>query len=110
MFRLPKCPHCGTIYRYKDVKEALRKKDNTCYHCEKKFRAKIFPGIIAGAGLPIILAILINILLMTRMENLELIPLFIVTVLFILLVFLILPYFTKFQKTEENSNINEKQK
>ena len=111
MFKLPKCPHCGTIYRYKDVREALKKKDNTCYHCEKKFTAKVFPGIIAGAGLPIILAVLVNIFLMTRMkDNLELIPLFIVTVAFILLIILIIPFFTKFQKTDDEPNKNEKQK
>ena len=110
MFRLPKCPHCGTIYRYKDVKEAIKKKENICYHCEKKFSAKVFPGILAGALLPIILAVLLNIFLLTRMENLELIPLFIVTLLFILLIFLLTPFFTIFKKTEDNSNKNEKQK
>lgn len=26
MFKLPVCPHCGTIYRYKDVKKELEKK------------------------------------------------------------------------------------
>lgn len=107
MFHLPKCPHCGTIYRYKDVKEATRKKDNTCYHCGKKFRARIFPGILAGALIPIILAVLLNILLLTRMKELQLLPLFIVTVLFILLVFLIVPFFTSFQKTEENPDKTE---
>lgn len=110
MFKLPKCPHCGTIYRYKDVKEALKKKDNTCYHCEKKFRARVFPGILAGAVLPVILAIAINIIMMTQMKNLELIPMFIVTVLFILLIFLLAPFFTKFENTEEKSDKNEKQK
>ena len=109
MFRLPKCPHCGTIYRYKDVRAAIRNKDNICYHCEKKFKAKVFPGIIAGAGIPIVLAVALNILLLTRMKNLELVPLFIITMLAILIIMLIVPFFTRFQKVDDKSN-NEKQK
>lgn len=103
MFRLPKCPHCGTIYRYKDVGKAIRNKDNICYHCEKEFKAKIFPGIAVGAGIPIILAVALNIIMLTNMKNLDLIPLFIITMLAILIVMLLIPYFTRFIKTDEDS-------
>ena len=29
------CPHCGTVYRYSDVKKIMRKKSAVCYHCGK---------------------------------------------------------------------------
>ena len=101
MFRLPVCPHCGTVYRYKETKEAIRNKENTCYHCKKKFRAKRFPYLLVGALIPLVVCIAFNIFLMTRMTNLDLIPLFAATLICILIIYLIIPFFTKFKKTEE---------
>lgn len=101
MFRLPVCPHCGTVYRYKDTKEAIRNKENTCYHCQKRFRARIFPYLIVGALLPIFISIAVNIFLLTRMKTLQLIPLFAVTLLGLLIIYLIIPFFTKFKKIED---------
>ena len=106
MFRLPVCPHCGTVYRYKDTKDAIRKKNNTCYHCKKEFRARIFPYLLVGALIPLVLCIGMNIFLLTRMENLQLIPLFAVTLLCLLIIYLIIPFFTKFKKSE-NQNKKE---
>ena len=103
MFKLPICPHCGTVYRYKDTKEAIKKKENECYHCHNSFRAKVFPYILVGAGLLLALCIAINIFMLTRMENLQLIPLFAVTLVFLLIIYLIVPFFTKFKKTEDNN-------
>ena len=101
MFRLPVCPHCGTVYRYKDTRAAIKNRENVCYHCEKKFVAKRFPYILAGALIPLILCIGINILLLSRMENLELLPLFAVTIGFLLIIYSIIPFFTKFKKIED---------
>lgn len=102
MFRLPVCPHCGTIYRYKDTKKAIREKDNICYHCNKKFRARIFPGILVGAVIPLILCIVINIILLSSMKEAQIIPLFAVTLVFLMIIYLIVPFFTKFRKTEDD--------
>lgn len=102
MFRLPVCPHCGTIYRYKDTKKAIKDKDNICYHCNKKFRAKIFPGILIGAMIPLILCIVINIILLSSMKEAQIVPLFAVTLVFLLIIYLIVPFFTKFRKTEDD--------
>lgn len=102
MFRLPVCPHCGTIYRYKDTKKAIREKDNICYHCNKKFRARIFPGILVGAVIPLILCIVINIILLSSMKEAQILPLFAVTLVFLMIIYLIVPFFTKFRKTEDD--------
>lgn len=101
MFRYPVCPHCGTVYRYRDTKKAIHQKDNTCYHCQKKFRARIFPSILVGAILPLVLCIALNIFMLTRMKTLQLLPLFAVTLAAILIIYLIIPFFTTFKKTEE---------
>lgn len=103
MFRLPVCPHCGTVYRYKDTKQAIRNKENTCYHCQKRFRAKMFPYILVGVILPLALCIGLNIFLLTRMTDLQLLPLFGVTLGFMLIIYLIIPFFTKFKKIEDGS-------
>ena len=103
MFHLPVCPHCGTVYRYKDTKQAIKKKENTCYHCQKRFRATVFPFILVGAILPLALCIGINIFLLTRMTDLLLLPLFAVTIGFLLIIYLIIPFFTKFKKIEDGS-------
>lgn len=111
MFHLPVCPHCGTVYRYKDTKQAIKKKDNTCYHCQKRFRARVFPYILIGAILPLVLCIALNIFLLTRMTNLSLLPLFAVTLGFLLIIYIIIPFFTKFKKIEDESKEkNQKEK
>lgn len=110
MFRLPVCPHCGTVYRYKDTKAAIKQKENTCYHCQKRFKARIFPYILVGAAIPLVLCIALNIFLLTRMTNLELLPLFAVTLVFLLIIYIIIPFFTKFKKIEEESKEDTKQK
>lgn len=108
MFRLPVCPHCGTVYRYKETKEAIRKKENTCYHCQKKFRAKRFPYLLVGALIPLVVCIAFNIFMMTRMTDLELIPLFAATLICLLIIYLIIPFFTKFKKTEKEERTKKK--
>ena len=101
MFRLPVCPHCSTVYRYKEVRRAIRDKQAVCYHCQKRFRVKIFPYLIVGALIPLALSIGVNIYLLTRMKNLQLIPLFAVTLSGLLIIYLIVPFFTRFKKPIE---------
>lgn len=107
MFRLPVCPHCGTVYRYRDTKDAIRKKENVCYHCQKKFKARIFPYWLIGALIPLILCIGFNIFLLSRMTDFELLPLLVSALVCILIIYLIIPFFTKFKK-EENATDNKK--
>ena len=104
MFRLPVCPHCGTVYRYKDTKNALKNKENTCYHCNKRFTASMFPGIIIAAALPLAICIAINIFMLSRMKELLILPLIAVTLIFILIIYLIIPFFTSFGKTDKEKN------
>ena len=101
MFKLPVCPHCGTVYRYKDTVKELRKKDNECYHCHKEFKAKFFPYCLVEAIVLIAACIGMNLLILSRLSNLNPIPLFAVTLVFILLIIVLIPFFTRFKKTED---------
>lgn len=97
MFRLPVCPHCGTVYRYKEVRQALRKKKITCYHCKKEFAAKRFPYLLVVMMPLAAVCVAVNIALLSRMKELELIPLFAATLVFILIGWAIEPFFVKFK-------------
>ncbi len=103
MFKLPVCPHCGTVYRYKDTKKAIKDKNIICYHCKKDFSAKIFPGVLVGCGILLVLCIGLNILVLFRMKDLQVWPLFVITLLFILLGYIIIPFFTTFKKKDNNT-------
>ena len=63
----------------------------------------MFPYILVGAILPLALCIGLNIFLLTRMADLQLLPLFGVTLGFMLIIYLIIPFFTKFKKIEDGS-------
>lgn len=63
----------------------------------------MFPYILVGAILPLALCIGLNIFLLTRMTDLQLLPLFGVTLGFMLIIYLIIPFFTKFKKIEDES-------
>ena len=110
MFRLPVCPHCGTVYHYRDVKDAMKRKEINCYHCQKKMTVKKFPYMIVGIILPLILCIVINVILLSRMTMLNLIPLFVITIVFLLIIYFILPFFVKFKNTEMKSEKKSEKK
>ena len=46
MLKLPVCPHCHAVYRYKEVSN-MKQGIHFCYHCGKKFKVnKILYGSI----------------------------------------------------------------
>ena len=108
MFRLPVCPHCGTVYRYKDTKKAIKEKKNICYHCQKEFKVKYFPYILVDIVLLLALCIAVNILLLNRMTALNLFALFGVTLAFMLAGYLLVPFFIRFVKIENTKNKKKK--
>ena len=108
MFKLPVCPHCGTVYRYKDTKNAIINKENECYHCHKTFRIKMFPYVLIEAVAMIAISIGINLLILSRMSSLKLIPLFVITIGILVIVILLVPFFTHFVKTEKEKDKKKK--
>lgn len=108
MFRLPLCPHCQTVYRYQDTRKAIKKKHCTCYHCQKDFKASIFPEILVIGLIIVALSILVNILLLYRMKSLNLILLFVSTILFLGLLYVLIPFFVSFKKENDNHKKDKK--
>ena len=108
MFRLPVCPHCGTIYRYRDVWNAVRqskkprKDDNHCYHCEKKFNLS-FKGLWLWLMLWLLLSIGMNLLLLSQMTRLDLFVMFAATLGLMALAVALIPYFVAFKAAEEQT-------
>lgn len=110
MFRLPLCPHCKTVYSYKETRKMLRQKKCSCYHCKKHFRASVFPGIFVIGGIIVALSILTNLLLLSRMTYLNVILLFVLTLLYLGLLYILLPFFVSFKKEKEETNSSKTNK
>lgn len=98
MFRLPVCPHCGTVYRYRDTVKAIRQRENVCYHCEKRFKARLWPFVALEALVFACACVGFNILLLTRMTTLNLFLLCGATICFVLIFCLLVPFFVRFRK------------
>lgn len=99
MFRLPVCPHCETVYRYKEVKENKNKKEIVCYHCKKKFRPSKSGYCILGS-LVIMIAVTINVALLNTSLNFlrTIIPITIVSTAAVLIAKLLTPFFISYRK------------
>lgn len=121
MFRLPVCPRCGTVYRYKDVWREIKKHgylwkrdgtDSECYHCHEKFKVSSMPGapvlILLWAGL----SIGTNLLLLSHMKDLNLLIMMAATLCYMAIAVLFLPFFVRFKQTEtiKTDKMNTKKK
>ncbi len=112
MFKLPVCPYCNTIYRYKDVGKNSKHKECVCYHCGKKFRVSKKKFLILFLEIALICAIfdVISLYTVARMSFGEL---FAANVIFMFVGLFLRPFFIKFKKPDipfdkTNTNINKK--
>lgn len=115
MFKLPVCPHCGTIYRYKDVRKVWgedirntyrtlnhdKAHNHTCYHCHKEFSASGFPGILVLILIWLVVNIGTLLFALSVMTDLHMEWLFIITLAYMALFVLFVPFFMTFRKTEK---------
>ena len=97
MFKLPVCPHCKTIFRYKDVKKEAVKKECTCYHCGKKFRVSKKKILILFLIIALITAIF-DVLVLYMVAGTSFIGLMILNIIAVTAGFFLIPYFTEFKK------------
>ena len=103
MIGVKNCPHCGTVYRYRDLLRMIKqrkkeRKETVCYHCKKTFSASLFPRIIPVGIVWLILSIGTNILLLSGMKELNIPIMMIVTVIYIAAFVLSLPLCLKLRK------------
>lgn len=97
MFKLPVCPHCRTIYRYKDVKKESGKKECTCYHCGKKFRVSKKKILILFLIIALITAIF-DVLALYMIAGTSLVGMIIMNIVAVTAGFFLIPYFVEFKK------------
>lgn len=99
MFRLPVCPHCNTVYSYKEVKENNKKKEICCYHCKKTFKNSR-KGIAILAIIVIILTAIINVFLLNIMTDkfITIIPISIISIAAVIIGMMLIPYFISYKK------------
>ena len=91
---LPVCPHCGTIYRYGDVRKLIFKSENECYHCKKRFKISKKKLIVMLIEYMIVL-IAVNLLLIS-FAGVNLITLFVINVVLTVLAVMLIPYYILF--------------
>ena len=99
MFKLPVCPHCKTVYSYKEVKNNNKKKTIICYHCKKEFKNSRAVFFVIGFIVSLA-AVLINIFLLNTLSGnfVSIIPVIIVSIGAVLLGWILTPFFIKYKK------------
>ena len=91
------CPHCGTIYRYSDLKPLKWKKQTACYHCGKMIRVSKISLWILVLELLLIYALL-NVIAINVLHTVTLLPLFIMNVAPAVAAVILVPFYLELKK------------
>lgn len=100
MLKLPVCPYCNAIYRYKDVKSITHDKVCRCFHCNKKFTVSYKKGRIVILSAVALLLIVLNVLMFNFVSNVSILGCLIISVLFISLAVILFPFTVRFKKID----------
>lgn len=101
MPKLPVCPHCNTIYRYRDVRRIMNEKSEVCYHCKKSFEIKRKKLWILILIIALICAIF-DVFELYMVAQTNFITLVVTNVPFICIGLIFRPFYIKFVKTEKS--------
>lgn len=99
--KLPTCPYCNTVYRYKEVRQSIFKKEIICYHCKKKFRVVKTPLLIL-AFILIALTLVIDVVELYISPALNFGLLVTSNIVLILLTIILIPYFVLYSKFKKD--------
>lgn len=102
MLKLPVCPHCNTIYRYKEVSNLINKKSAVCYHCKKSFEIKRKNFLILFLIIALFCAIF-DIFELYMVAQTNFVVLVVTNVVFIFVSLLFRPFVLKFKKKPINN-------
>ena len=99
MFKLPVCPHCKTVYSYKEVKENNKKKTINCYHCKKDFHNSR-KGLVVLALIICTAAVLVNVFVLSfSAENIvSIIPISVISAVAVIIGIVLIPFFITYKK------------
>lgn len=99
MFKLPVCPHCGTIFRYGDVNKLLYKKNVECYNCGKKFKVSRIKILILFLIIALITAIF-DVFELYVIGNVTFLTLMITNIVTVFVGVLLMPFFVRFKSVK----------
>lgn len=99
MPKLPVCPHCNTIYRYRDVSRILNKKSEVCYNCKKSFEIKRKKYLILFLIIALFCAIF-DVFELYMVAQTNFILLVVTNILFICIGLIFRPFFIRFENTD----------
>ena len=99
MSKLPVCPHCKTVYSYREVKENNKKKVIKCYHCKKEFHNGR-KGLIFLAALVCVIASVINVFILNTSSEkfISIIPISVISIIAVLMGLIMFPFFISYKK------------
>lgn len=99
MFKLPTCPYCDTVYRYKDVKN-IKEKEHTCYHCNNVFKVRKMPYVMILALIVFVLCVGMNLLILFNMTQFNIWVLIVPNFVIVTISVFFVEFFTKFKKKD----------
>ena len=100
MFKKPVCPYCRAIYEYREINNQKNNEEIKCHNCKKIFVVKKNGGLVLLMTMAMLLAILINIFMMSVIGVRSVIPMFIVTIIIIVISLLMRSFFVKYKKED----------
>lgn len=102
MFKLPTCPYCNTIYRYRDVKNNNNIKVIKCYHCKNLIKKSKLKGYIVLGLILTALAVTVNILILNLTADFitSVVPITVISIATVILFMILSPYFTDYKKSQ----------
>ena len=100
MFKKPVCPYCRAIYEYREINNQKNNEEIKCHNCKKIFVVKKNGGLVLLMTMAILLAILVNIFMMSVIGVRSVIPMFIVTIIIIVIALLMRSFFVKYKKED----------
>lgn len=100
MISLPVCPHCSTVFRYKDIRKLFFAKNCICYGCREQFRVSRKKVWIL-ALITVIVTVILNVAELIFLKNTTFMFLMITNITVLLIAIFIAPYFIEFIKTEK---------
>ena len=100
MFKKPTCPYCKAIYTSDEIKKQYNNEKIKGHSCKKVFVVKKNSGLVLLMTMAVLLAILINIFMMSVIGVRSVIPMFIVTIIIIVIALLMRSFFVKYKKED----------
>lgn len=99
MFRLPVCPHCKTVFHYRDVWKIKNKKTEKCYHCGKSFKVSRV-GYLVLLLIVVLLSVVVNVMILSSMSNIlsSIAPIIIFSLTVVVLALIFTPFFIIFKR------------